>query len=123
MPTVYSTSGSHLYETCELRQWAMQNGWGPCCDGVTDEHIISKAMLQKNAAARKLVDGKYRKFFIAKVCLVHNSGNKCADTKGARLFLLRKRWRQYGNEFEEALAVLREEFKAPPEYLSLECLV
>lgn len=111
-----------LLGRCELAEWAMQNGWGPCCAGLTEEHIISKGMLVKNKAAKKLVNGKYKKYFIAHVCLTHNATTKAADTKSARLYLLRKRWRQYGPAFAEAVGELRNTFKVPPDYLSLEFL-
>jgi len=79
-------------------------------------------MLRNNKQAKKLVEKKYPHLFLADVCLFHNSATKCADTKGARLYLLRKRWKQYGHEFALAVVELRAAFKAPPEYLSLERL-
>ena len=98
----------------------MANGYGPCSAGLTTEHIISKGMLRNNKAGRKLVDKIYPYLFQAEVCLTHNSGNKCADTTDARLFLLRKRWEEYEDVFEDAVNELRATFKAPPEYLRLE---
>jgi hypothetical protein len=100
----------------------MSNGYGPCCVGITSEHIISKQMLRNNKRAKSLVEKEYPHIFLAEVCLFHNSATKCADTKGARLYLLRKRWEEYGQEFELALTELRAAYKAPPEYLSLERL-
>ena len=101
----------------------MANGYGPCCAGLTTEHIISKGMLRNNKAGKKLVEKIYPYLFLAEVCLSHNSGNKCADTTEARLYLLRKRWADYGEAFEEALEELAATYKSPPEYLRLEFLM
>ena len=79
-------------------------------------------MLRNNKAGRKLVDKVYPYLFQAEVCLTHNCGNKCADTTAARLFLLRKRWEEYEDVFENAINEVRATFKAPPEYLRLEFL-
>ena len=67
-------------------------------------------------------DGNPVKFFLAEVCLNHNSTTKCADTTEARRYLLKKRWNEYGEEFEDAVAELATTFKLPPEYLRLEFL-
>ena len=111
-----------MHDVCELRDWAVAAGYGPCSAGLTIEHIISKGMLRNNKAGRKLVDKVYPYLFQAEVCLNHNSNTKCADTTEARLYLLRKRRREWEDVFEDAVEELRATFKSPPEYLRLEFL-
>ena len=111
-----------MYDICELHTWAMASGYGPCCVGLTTEHIISKGMLRNNKKGKKLVEKVYPHLFLAEVCLFHNSSTKCADCTEARRYLLKKRWDEYGKEFEEAVAELATTFKSPPAYLRLEYL-
>ena len=70
----------------------------------------------------RLVEKVYPHLFLGEVCLNHNSTTKCADTTEARRYLLKKRWDEYGDEFEDAVAELATTFKSPPEYLRLEFL-
>lgn len=109
----------------------MANGYGPCCAGLTTEHIISKGMLlggktkhgkKRRRERLRLVEDVYPYLFLAQICLYHNSTTKCTDTTEARLYLLRKRWGEYPDVFEDAVEELRATFKAPPEYLRLEFL-
>ena len=100
----------------------MASGYGPCCVGLTTEHIISKGMLRNNKKGKKLVEKVYPHLFLAEVCLFHNSATKCADTTEARRYLLKKRWDKYEDVFEVAVEELAATFKSPPEYLRLEFL-
>ncbi len=79
-------------------------------------------MLRNNPAGRKLVEDIYPYLFGATACLKHNSGTKCTDTTDARLYILRKRWADYPDVFEDALKELAATYKSPPEYLRLEFL-
>ena len=114
-----------------MHTWAIANGYGPCCVGLTTEHIISKGMLvggktkygkKRRRERLRLVEKVYPHLFLGEVCLNHNSTTKCADTTEARRYLLKKRWDEYGDEFEDAVAELATTFKSPPEYLRLEFL-
>ena len=78
--------------TCELKQFAADNGWGPCSNGEPENHhILSRSLLRNNKAATKMVEKTYSDILMAKICANHNAGNKCADTAGARACLIQKR--------------------------------
>ena len=81
--------------TCELRQWAAENDWGPCSHGEPqNHHILSRSLLRNNKDATKLVEDTYSDILMAKICALHNAGDgnqRCADTPGARAYLIQKR--------------------------------
>lgn len=107
---------------CELREWAADNGWGPCGGGLDKHHIISRQLLRGNSEGRKLVEDVYGELFFADVCNAHNATTKCADLPEARVYLLRKRAEEHPELMEVALKEVAATFKAPPPYLRLEYL-
>ena len=115
--------------TCELRQWAAENDWGPCSHDITFEHILAKQLFRNNKAGLKLAYDTYGDFFGATTCLNHNAGNKCADTTEAVLFLMRKRLREHPEVFPLMIEEVAATFKgiggipAPPSYLRMEYLM
>ena len=56
-------------DTCELRQWAAENDWGPCSHDITFEHILAKQLFRNNKAGLKLAYDTYGDFFGAQTCL------------------------------------------------------
>ena len=100
MLTVYLDSGSHSLGTCELRQFAADNGWGVCGGGMDRHHIISRQLMRGCKAARKFVD-KFEPdtVFFADVCNYHNAQTKIADLPEARAYMLRQRVELFGMEY------------------------
>ena len=88
--------------TCELMSWALDNGWGMCNNGEPhNHHILPRSLLRNNKAATKLVEQTYGDFLMARVCPAHNAGDgnqRCADTPGARAFLIQKRVDEHGED-------------------------
>ena len=104
---------------CELREWAMLNGYGPCGGGMDRHHIVSRNMLKGNKSARKFVDGfEPAHVFIADVCNYHNAQTKAADLPEARRLLLQNRVALYGYDYmSDVWKDLASLFKAfPPEW-------
>ena len=87
---------------CELHRFAMENGWGPCAHGEPqNHHILPRSLLRNNQAARKLVEETYSDILMAKICALHNAGDgnqRCADTPGARAWLIQKRVDEHGED-------------------------
>ena len=73
---------------CSLRVLAV--GMNRQCAGTTEDshHVLSRQLLRNNDEARRLVEGKYREYFIAQVCNVCNAQTKLADNPIARGFLI-----------------------------------
>ena len=111
-----------LGTVCELRQWAHENGYGPCGGGLTHEHIIPKSKFRGNKEGLKLAYDVYGDYIYGETCLFHNATTKAADTNGAILFLMRKRLREHPEVFPLVIEELAATFKAPPEYFRLEYL-
>ena len=109
-------------DTCELREWARKNDWGPCSNDTTFEHILAKQLFRNNKAGLKLAYETYGDYFGATTCLKHNAGNKCADTTAAVLYLMRKRLREHPEVFPVIIEEVAATFTVTPEYLRLEYL-
>ena len=109
--------------TCELRQFAADNGWGPCSGDITYEHILAKQLFRNNKAGLKLAYDTYGDYFGASTCLNHNSVTKCADTTAAVLYLMRKRLREHPEVFPLMIEEVAATFKIVPDYLRLEYLL
>ena len=108
-----------LFTVCELRAWAIENGYGPCGGGLDLHHIVSRNMLRNNKAARKFVDGfEPQHVFLADVCNYHNAQTKAADLPQARRLLLQNRVSLYGMDYMmEVWNDLKSHFKQfPPEW-------
>lgn len=90
------------YVTCELKQWAIESGWGPCIGGEPqNHHILPRSLLRNNKKAKKMVEKTYADILMAKVCAAHNAGDgnqRCADTPGARACLIQKRVDEHGED-------------------------
>lgn len=108
--------------TCELRQWAHDNDWGPCSQDTTFEHILAKQLFRNNKKGLKLAYKVYADYFGAETCLKHNAGNKCADTTAAVLYMMRKRLREHPEVFPTIIQEVAATFKIVPPYLRLEYL-
>ena len=112
-------------DTCELRQFAVENNWGRCEGEPTFEHILAKQLFRNNKAGLELAYGTYGDYFGAGTCLKHNAGNKCADTTAAVLYLMRKRLREHPEVFPLMIEEVAATFKGiggepnPPDYLRL----
>ena len=106
-----------MAEFCELRNLALEHGYGPCGGGLNHHHIISRALLKKNKAGRKLVDGPLSDYFIADVCNYHDAQTRFAHTTLAKEYLMQKRHRQYGDAFAAACRQLAATFVIPPSIL------
>ena len=93
--------------TCELRQFAAENGWGPCAHGEPqNHHILPRSLLRNNKDAKKLVEKTYGDVLMAKVCAFHNAGDgnqRCADTPGARACLIQKRVDEHSESVVRAI--------------------
>ena len=89
-------------DTCELRAFALENDWGPCGGGEPqNHHVLPRSLLRNNKAATKLVEQTYGDILMARVCPAHNAGSgnqRCADTPGARAFLIQKRVDEHGED-------------------------
>jgi len=109
-------------DTCELRQFAIEHKWQPCCQNMTREHILPKQLFRKNPGGLKLAYEVYGDYFYADTCWTHNAGNKCADTTAAILCLMRKRLREHPEVFPLMIEEVAATFKVVPEYLRLEYL-
>ena len=109
-------------DTCELRDFAREHDWGPCSNDITREHILAKQLFRNNKKGLKLAYEVYGDYFFAQTCLVHNAGNKCADTTEAVLYLMRKRLREHPEIFPTIIEEVAATFKVTPEYLRLEYL-
>ena len=72
--------------------------------------------MKKNPQARRLVEGKYREFFIAQVCNVHNAQTKFADNPIARGYLIMRTPRFL---IEPALDEIRATYKSESDRHSL----
>lgn len=103
-------------------EWAHDNGWGSCGGGPTFEHILAKQLFVNNPEGLELAYGTYGDYFGATTCLKHNSGNKCADSTSAVLFLMRKRLREHPEVFPLMVEEVAATFKIVPDYLRLEYL-
>ena len=110
---------------CELRLFAVENGWGPCAHGEPqNHHILPRSLLRANKAATKLVEDTYSDILMAKVCAAHNAGDgnqRCADTPGARACLIQKRVDEHGESVIRAiLDDVRMTYKSHSDRASLE---
>ena len=116
-------------DTCELRQFAVENNWGRCEGEPTFEHILAKNLFVKNPEGLRLAYEVYGDYFYADTCWTHNAGNKCADTTAAVLYLMRKRLREHPEVFPLMIEEVAATFKGiggepnPPDYLRLEYLL
>ena len=111
--------------TCELRQWAIENDWGPCHSGEPqNHHVLPRSLLRNNKTAKKLVEKTYSDILMAKVCAAHNAGDgnqRCADTPGARACLIRKRVDEHGEDvIRTILDDVRLTFKSHSDRAALE---
>ena len=111
-----------MNDTCELKKWAAENDWGACSPDATFEHILAKQLFRNNKAGLRLAYKVYGDYFGATTCLKHNSGNKCADTTAAVLYLMRKRLREHPEIFPTIIEEVAATFTVRPEYLRLEFL-
>ena len=112
-------------DTCELKQWAAKNDWGPCNNSEPqNHHILPRSLLRNNKAATKLVEKTYGDILMAKVCAAHNAGDgnqRCADTPGARACLIQKRVDDHGEDVIRAiLDDVRLTFKSHSDRAALE---
>ena len=122
MPKVYYDGNSGL-KSCELSDWAVRHGYGLCEGRMTYEHILPRQMFRGNREGFKLAYDVYGDLFGGCTCMKHNSGNKCADTEKAILFLLRKRLEEHPELMELAIKEVAATFKSPPPYLRLDYLL
>jgi len=109
--------------TCELRQWAIENDWGPCSPDSTFEHILPKQLFRNNKKGLKLAYTTYADYFGATTCLNHNAVTKAADTTEAILYLMRKRLREHPEVFPLMIEEVAATFKIVPPYLRIEYLL
>lgn len=110
-------------QECELAAWAAKNGYGFCDGRMTYEHIIPRQVFRGNSTGKSLAYDVYGDLFGACTCMKHNSGNKCADTTEAILFLLRKRLAEHPELMEVAIKEVAATFKSPPPYLRMQYLL
>ncbi len=109
-------------DTCELRDFAREHKWQPCCQNMTREHILAKQLFVKNPEGLRLAYEVYGDYFYADTCWTHNAGNKCADTTAAVLYLMRKRLREHPEVFPVIIEEVAATFTVVPEYLRMEYL-
>ena len=112
-------------DVCELRQFAREHKWGACGGGEPqNHHILPRSLLRNNKAATKLVEKTYSDILMARVCASHNAGDgnqKCADTPGARAYLIQKRVDDHGEDVIRAiLDDVRLTFKSHSDRAALE---
>jgi len=110
---------------CELHQWAAENNWGRCSGGEPqNHHILPRSLLRNNKDAKKLVEDTYGDILMAKVCAFHNAGDgnqRCADTPGARAYLIQKRADEHGESvIRTILDDVRFTFKSHSDRAALE---
>lgn len=87
---------------CELMEFALERGYGPCGGGMDNHHIVSRQLMRGCKEARKFVD-KFEpaEVFFAPVCNYHNAQTKIADLPEARAFMLKQRIELFGLEYME----------------------
>ena len=112
-------------DTCELREFAILHKWGAGGGGEPqNHHILPRSLLRNNKAATKLVEETYGDILMANICALHNAGDgnqKCADTPGARAYLIQKRVDEHGEDVIRAiLDDVRMTFKSHSDRAALE---